>query len=178
MNVFLIVDMQVGLFEGHSRHDAEGVIQRINDVASAVRGNGGMVIFIQHEDLGSGSLEPGSDGWGFLPALERSEKDPVVRKQACDSFYETELAGILDEQDVSKLVVAGCATDFCVDTTVRAAASRDYKVVVLADGHTTKDRPHLDAESIIRHHNFMWKNLILPHGQVKVLPAAKVVRQI
>ena len=55
---------------------------------------------------------------------------------------------------------------------------RDYKVVVLADGHTTKDRPHLDAEPTIQHHNFMWKNLIFPHGQVKVLPAAKVVSQI
>ena len=178
MNVFLIVDMQVGLFEGQSRHDAEGVIQRINDVARAVRGSGGMVIFIQHEELGSSSLEPGSDGWEFLPALERFEDDPVVRKQACDSFYETELAVILEKHDVTKLIVAGCATDFCVDTTVRAAASRDYKIVVLADGHTTKDRPHLDAEPIIRHHNFMWKNLILPHGQVKVLPAAKVVSHI
>ena len=92
-------------------------------------------------------MEPGSDGWEILPALERTEEDPVVRKQACDSFYETELAGILEKHDVTKLIVAGCATDFCVDTTVRAAASRDYKVVVLADGHTTKDRPHLDAES-------------------------------
>lgn len=76
MNVFLIVDMQVGLFEGQSRHDAEGVIQRINNVASAVRGTGGMVIFIQHEDLGSGSLEPGPDGWGFLPALSVLRKTP------------------------------------------------------------------------------------------------------
>ena len=38
------------------------------------------------------------------------------------------------------LLVTGCATDFCVDTTVRVAASRDYEIVVVADGHTTADR--------------------------------------
>ena len=51
----------------------------------------------------------------------------------------------------------GSATDFCVDTTVRAAASRDYEVALIADGHTTRDRPHLEAAAIIQHHNWMWE---------------------
>jgi nicotinamidase-related amidase len=71
--------------------------------------------------------------------------------------------------------VTGCATDFCVDTTVRAAASRDYEVVVVADGHTTRDRPHLDAASIIEHHNWMWENLILPRSQVRVVPTEELL---
>jgi hypothetical protein len=32
--------------------------------------------------------------------------------------------------------------------------------VAVADGHTLSDRPHLDALSIIRHHNWVWSNLI------------------
>lgn len=179
MVVLLVVDMQVGLFEGHPpRHDADGVIQRINAVARAVRSADGIVIFIQHDDPQNGVLEPGTDGWEILPGLERTDKDLVVRKQACDSFYETELAGIIQKFGAKQLIVTGCATDFCVDTTVRAAASRDFEVVVVGDGHTTRDRPHLDAESIIRHHNWMWKNLILPRSQVKVLPAASIVSQM
>jgi nicotinamidase-related amidase len=175
----LVVDMQVGLFEGHlPRWDADGVIQRINAVAKAVRAVGGIVIFVQHDDPQGGILEPGTDGWKILPALERTDRDPVVRKQACDSFYETELPDILEHHNAQELIVTGCATDFCVDTTVRAAASRDYQVVVVADGHTTGDRPHLDAVSIIDHHNWMWENLILPRSQVKVLSAADLVRQI
>ena len=61
MIALLIVDMQVGLFEGDSpRYDAEGVIHRINEIAKAVRATGGIVIFIQHED--NGGLKRGTEG--------------------------------------------------------------------------------------------------------------------
>jgi nicotinamidase-related amidase len=175
MRAMLVIDMQVGLFEGEPpRHDADGVVQRINAIARDVRATGGIVIFIQHED--DGALEQETEGWEILPSLERMDSDPLVRKQACDSFYETELDNLLEKQGVQQVIVTGCATDFCVDTTIRAAASRDYQVVVVADGHTTKDRPHLDAASIIRHHNWMWENLILPRNEVQVLPAASVIK--
>jgi len=48
----------------------------------------------------------------------------------------------------------------CVDATVRSAVSSGYDVVAVADGHTLSDRPHLDASTIIRHHNWVWSNLI------------------
>lgn len=179
MVALLVIDMQVGLFEGEPpRYDAEGVVQRINAVAGAVRSTGGIVIFVQHDDPHGGILEPGTDGWKLLPTLVHTDRDLAVRKRACDSFYESGLPGILERHTVKRLIIAGCATDFCVDTTVRAAASREYEVVVVADGHTTKDRPHLEAPAIIRHHNWMWENLILPRSQVKVLPAAIIVGQI
>ena len=73
--------------------------------------------------------------------------------------------------------MTGCATDFCVDTTVRAAASRDYEVVVVEDGHTTADRPHVDAVSVIRHHNWLWQNLIHPRVRIQVTPANVVIAQ-
>jgi nicotinamidase-related amidase len=172
----LVIDMQVGLFAGEPpRHDAEGTVQRINAVGKAVRGAGGIVIFIQHEDE---ILKVGSEAWQLLPALERSKADLAMRKKACDSFYRTELSHLLERRGIKQLIITGCATDFCVDTTVRAAASREYEEVVVKDGHTTKDRPHLDAATIIKHHNWMWANLILPEGEVKVMPAEDVVQWI
>lgn len=175
MIALLVIDMQVGLFEGAPpRYDADGVIRRINEITNVVRAIGGIVIFIQHED--PGSLLEGSEGWEILPVLERTDTDLLVRKQACDSFYETELSDLLEHHGVRKIIVTGCATDFCVDTTIRSAASRNYEVVVVADAHTTRDRSHLDAESIIIHHNWMWRNLILPRSEVKVLPETSVIK--
>jgi nicotinamidase-related amidase len=174
MKALIIIDMQVGLFVGKpSRFDAKGVIERINQVSSVVRLTGGIVIFIQHED--NGSLKQGTASWEILPTLERKVSDFLVHKQACDSFYQTELADILENHGITQIIVTGCATDFCVDTTIRAAASKDYDVVVVKNGHTTKDRPHLDAISIIEHHNWMWENLILPRSEVKVLPASTII---
>ncbi len=174
MKALLVIDMQVGLFEGNlPRHDADGVVRRVNEIARMTRTTGGIVIFIQHED--EGGLKRGTRGWEILPSLERKDSDPIVLKQACDSFYETDLADVLEKHGVRQLIVTGCATDFCVDTTVRSAASRNYEVVVVKDGHTTKDRPHLNAKLIIDHHNFMWEGLILPRSEVKVLPASDVL---
>jgi nicotinamidase-related amidase len=174
--VLLIVDMQVGLFQGDPpRLDADGVIRRINRLARAIREKGGTVVFIQHEDPEGYLLEPKTPGWELLPTVKREPMDPIVRKEACDAFYETELQSLLEQLNAKRLIVTGCATDFCVDTTVRAAASRDYEVVVVADGHTTRDRPHLDAASIIEHHNWMWENLILPRSQVRVVPTEELL---
>ena len=39
---------------------------------------------------------------------------------------------------VSRLMISGCATDFCVDTTVRSAASHGFEVLVLSDGQDRK----------------------------------------
>ncbi len=174
MKALLIIDMQVGLFRGEPpRHDAEGVIRRVNEIARVVRRSGGIVRFVQQED--DGGLSPGTEGWEILPTLERMDTDLLVHKQACDSFYETDLADLLEHHGVRELIIVGCATDFCVDTTVRAAASRNYEVVVASDAHTTKDRQHLDAVAIIKHHNYLWENLILPRSKVQVLPTSNVV---
>ena len=77
-----------------------------------------------------------------------------------------------------RVLITGCATDFCIDTTVHAAMSREYEVVVVADGHTTADRPHVDAVSLIRHHNWLWPNLIHPKVRVEVMEAKDVITGI
>lgn len=179
MAILLVIDMQVGLFgEATPRFDAEGVVHRINNLTEAVRTIGGSVIYIQHDSEPGGTLEPNTEGWQLLPSLDRREEDLIIRKQACDAFYETDLESILHEREPKPLIITGCATDFCVDTTVRAAASRDYEVIVAEDGHTTADRPHLNAADIIQHHNWIWKGLILPRNQVKVLPTVTILDQI
>ena len=172
----LVIDMQVGLFAGASRYDADGVVRRANDLAHAVRAKGGAVVFIQHED--EGDFAHGAPGWRILPALDSRPEDIYIRKTACDSFYRSELDEVLRELQITRLLVTGCATDFCVDTTIRSAASKDYEVVVVADGHTTADRPHLPAEKIIEHHNWMWAKLILPSRPVTVVTANELLRRV
>jgi len=178
-NALLVIDMQAGQFTDETpRHDADGVVARINTLRRAVRESRGIVIFIQHDGPQGDSFEPGTSGWQLLPSLERDPSDVVVHKTACDSFYDTELRAVLDRHAVRRLLVTGCATDFCVDTTVRAALSRDYDVTVVADGHTTADRPHVAAAALIRHHNWLWQNLIHPKVRVEVVPTHEIIARI
>jgi nicotinamidase-related amidase len=173
----LVIDMQVGLFEGKvPRHDADGVVERINTLACAVRAKGGSVVFVQHED--DEAYSHGSREWQLLPTLDRRPGDVYVRKTACDSFYRSDLDKVLRERGIGRLLATGCATEFCVDTTIRSAASKDYEVIVVADGHTTKDRPHIAAEAVIAHHNWVWSNLILPGRVIRVMPTAELLAHL
>ncbi len=72
----------------------------------------------------------------------------------------------------------GLTPDYCVDTTVRAAASLDYQVTVVRDGHTTSDRPYLDAATVKEHHNTVWENLILPRARIRLATAEELMAQL
>lgn len=179
MVALLVIDMQVGLFsEPKPRHDQHGVTRRINALSRRVRDSRGTVIFIQHDGPPGDPFEPHVPGWELLPTLSREDADPVVHKTACDAFYETELESVLARVNTRDLLITGCATEYCVDTTVRAAASLDFAVTVVDDAHTTADRDHLDAVSIIRHHNIVWKGLILPRSRVEVEPTSTVLERL
>ena len=160
MDAIIVVDMQVGLLNGPPKHDLQGVVDRINRLMTKVRDRSGAVILIQHCGRPGDEFEPQTPGWAFLPALQRDQTDVVVCKTLNDAFAGTDLQAILAKIAPDRVLVTGWATDFCVDATVRAAVSHNHDVVVVADGHTLSDRPHLDARAIIAHHNWVWSNLI------------------
>jgi nicotinamidase-related amidase len=159
-DVLIVVDMQVGLLDGLPKHDLKGVIQRINALAAMVRRHGGQVVWIRHCGKAGDGFDRGSTGWALLPELERQPADVVVEKTLNDAFAGTALHDTLRQRPPDRVLIAGWATDSCVDSTVRSAISRDYNVVVASDAHTLSDRPHLAATAIIRHHNWVWSDLL------------------
>lgn len=174
----LVIDMQQGLFSSEtSRHRAAHVVANINCLLDACHTRNTPVIFIQHDGPNDDELEPESSGWQLLPQLNRHPDDSLVRKTACDAFYQTRLQPVLHALDIRRLMITGCATDFCVDTTLRAAASLDYQIFAISDAHTTADRPHLPAEQIIAHHHFMWQNLLIP-DPVRLISTEDMLKEL
>ena len=163
MDVLLVVDMQEGLLRGDPKHDLPAVVDRINRLAARVRQRQGSVVFVQHDGPPGDDFEPGTAGWPILASIEREPGDRAVHKTLNDAFFRTSLAADLAELGADRVLVAGWATDFCVDATVRSAAAHGFKVTAVADGHTVSDRPHLDAEQVIGHHHWIWANLLSPH---------------
>jgi nicotinamidase-related amidase len=176
MDAFLVVDMQVGMLDEPPKHDLPGVIARINLLADWVRSRGGSVLFIQHHGRAGDVFAPNGRGWPLLPALNRRPEDTVVAKDLNDAFAGTVLRATLHKLVARRLLIAGWATDFCVDATVRSAVSDDHHVVVVADGHTVSDRPHLHAAGVIRHHNWVWGNL-MTRASIRVLGAAELQQE-
>ncbi|MCO2667235.1 isochorismatase family protein, partial [Pseudomonas aeruginosa] len=68
-------------------------------------------------------------------------------------FVGTRLAEWLHAAGIGEIVIAGMKTQYCVDTTCRAAADLGFRAVLVTDAHTCTDTPALPAERIVAHHN-------------------------
>lgn len=176
MEALIVIDMQVGLLDGGPKRDLADVIGRINRLAAAIRARDGKVIWVQHCGPAGTAFEPGQPAWHFLPELQRQESDVVVQKTLNDAFAGSDLQATLQRLGVDRMLIAGWATDFCVDTTLRSAVSRNYNVVAVNDAHTLADRPHLDAANVIGHHNWVWANLIT-HASIRVAATAELLAE-
>ncbi|MBC9797904.1 isochorismatase family protein [Sinomicrobium weinanense] len=168
-NALLIIDMQKGSFTSQTpRFDTEGVVMRINKLGSMFRELAFPVIFIQHDGTGTGQFEKNSTAWENLDELIVEPDDILVDKYANDIFYRTTLQSKLNELNVSDLFITGCATDFCVESAIQSALTKDYNITVVSNGHTTGERPHLKAEKVIEHYNWVWQNMIPTKGKIEV----------
>lgn len=149
----IVIDVQCALFDPAPRpFEADLVLQRINQLTAAARAAGVPVVWVQHETANP-PLQANSAGWALPAALHTAATDHRVRKTTPDSFLRTGLADWLAAREIDHLVLCGYATEFCVDTTTRRAAALGHSVTLVADGHTTHDKPHASAAQIRAHHN-------------------------
>ncbi len=103
------------------------------------------------------------DTWNtaILPELEPQVTDVVIYKHRYSGFYETALDAILQRMGVKTLIVTGCTTSVCVESTVRDAMFRDYHCVLLADcmGEPIGDglpRSNHEASLLVIQRQFGW----------------------
>lgn len=66
----------------------------------------------------------------------------VIDKNASSAFNGSAIDQLLRNMEVDTLVVAGMATDMCVETTSRDAADRGYNVIVVEDATATFCEAH------------------------------------
>ena len=81
----------------------------------------------------SGAMVVGTRDWEIADELKPMPGDIVLDKQRYSSFYNTNLEVTLRALGVTLLVVTGVTTNICVESTVRDAFFRDFKVTVLED---------------------------------------------
>ena len=169
-SALMIVDVQQGMFALPSPlHRGEEVVRRIAGLLELARAAGTAVVHIQHDGGPGHVLAKGSAGWPAHPLVAPRAGEIVVEKRNSSAFHGTDLHRRLGENGIDRLVIAGMQTEMCVDSACRAAAALDYRVVLVADGHTTYDTPQLGADLIIAHHN-----RLLGRGFVELLDAEQV----
>ncbi len=175
----LIVDVQRSILLGKGGPAAqaalEQTVERIAGLLDRARRKGFPVIHVQHDGALGHRLERGSPGWEIRPEVAPRGSEPVVHKRSCDAFFETRLPELLNTQQIRRLVITGCMTEYCVDTTCRRAVSLFRDVVLAADGHTTGDTEALSFAQIVAHHNRVLDGFSAGRWNVQVVPSAEIV---
>ncbi len=160
-SALLIIDVQKAILRGKGTKQRQPVIDaaldlvvnRLAEMQRKARAHNVPVILVQHDGDTDHRLAKGKDGWQIRGEVKPAAGDVLVHKTASDAFFETDLKERLKERRVGHLIVGGCMTQFCVDTTCRRAVSLGYDVTLLADGHMTADMGDLTFDQIIAHHN-------------------------
>jgi len=170
-SALLIIDMQVGAFTGpEPLWEGERVLATINGLIERARDAGAPVFAARHTGPAGSLVAPGSPAVQLVADLNvDAGRDHVFDKTRPSCFQGTSLGSELERLGIDELVIAGIKTQYCVDTTCRAAAERGLAVVLVEDGHTCTDTPVLDAPRIVAHHNATLRGPF-----ARVLPAAEV----
>ena len=170
----LVIDVQVGIVEGLRAYRACEVLEQINKLLANARDSNKPIIYVQHDGEAGHPLEVGTEGWEIHPKIKPHEEDLIIRKRASDSFFETTLQRELEARGINHLIVAGCMTEYCVDTTARRAISIGYDVTLVSDAHTTIDNKRLTAAQIIEHHNALLDGFDAGAHAITLKPARDV----
>ena len=165
--------MQNGVVGQAWQRDA--VVGRIAELVAAAREGGVPVVWVQHQEM---QMPIGSDEWQLVDPLVPADGEARIDKRWGDSFAQTDLEQTLDGLGVSRLVLCGAQTDFCIIATLYGAIHRGYDVTLVEDAHTTDDtefrgRP-LRAEHLVTALVHTTVMTTLPGVTVTTEPAAAV----
>ena len=132
-SVLLVVDGQVGVVDG--AWESQRVVGQVALAVDRARTQGAPVIWVQHAD---DELVQGSPEWQWVPELVPAAGELLIHKGFNSSFENTPLEGELEKMGATHIVLAGCATNWCIRATAYGALERGYDLTLVKDGHTTK----------------------------------------
>lgn len=93
------------------------------------RQKGNLVIHVRH------NYESGGEIHQFVLPVE---DEIVVSKDHVNAFLETDLEQILQEHEITEIVICGMQTHMCVEAAVRAGADMAYEIVLIEDACATR----------------------------------------
>ncbi|MEJ0043050.1 MAG: isochorismatase family protein [Rhizomicrobium sp.] len=115
------------------------------------RAAGVPVLYVQHHDLDEPDhpLKPGLPGFAFHDAIAPQPGDDVTVKHKSSAFHGTDFDAKLKARGIDHLVVTGMQSEFCVNSAIRGAYERDYRITLVSDAHSTGDTHAAKAGIIV-----------------------------
>lgn len=164
----LVVDMQNGFMEEGAPVEvpaARGIVEEINTISRAIRGAGGLNIFLRYttpEDWDSAwtvfwdrmgvaaadhraAFTPGAHQHQLWDGLDIADGDMIVDKHRFSGFTHgtSDLPQVLKDRGIDTVIISGTLTNCCCESTARDAMQNNYRVIMAADANAAlSDEEH------------------------------------
>ena len=137
----VVIDLQNEYLAGGKLplHEVDAAVGNAIRVIDAARARGDTIVHIRHEQPGGPIFVPGSNGAEIISSVAPRPGETVITKNFPNSFRQTSLKQVLDEEGVEEVVIVGAMSHMCVAATARAATDLGYQSVVVEDACATMD---------------------------------------
>jgi len=143
----LLIDVQKGVnvlehWGGPTgRRNNPGAEAEMARLLKAWRENGLPVIFTQHDSREAASpLKLSLPTGAMIEGFEPSASEIIVRKDVNSAFIGTDIELRMRQHGITRLVVVGFFTNFCVETSTRMAGNMGYDTYLVPDACATTNR--------------------------------------
>lgn len=166
--VLLLVDLQRALIEEHPDHEQQ-LLERAQRLLKEARTSGIEAVFVRHDGSARGTLIPGSAGWELHPAVSPLPGERIFDKRFCSAFRGTGLRDYLRDRGISRIVLIGMQTEYCIDATCKVAFEYGFDVVIPRGCSSTFDTPRFSGAELCEfYENRVWNNCfarVVPAGE-------------
>jgi len=169
----IVVDVQVDFCSpsgstakrGKPNTRMQALPDKINAFVKEVQGLGILLVYVKSV-INEARLAPNARFFNEMKGIKRPTQEGtggeefcgldippnavIISKQASDPFTSTNLKQILEEYQISSILVCGVRTEICVDATARRAFSEGYNVIVISDLVATRDDNAFDEQYALR----------------------------
>ena len=150
----LVIDIQQALINGQPARMDE-FLMNIHMLISAAHQGKTEVIYVRHDGGEGDDLAYGLPGWELERSLLPSKEERIFDKRFRSAFLKTGLHAYLQEKQITRLIVCGMQTEYCVATSAIVAFELGYEVVIPSGATTTYSNPFLSGEKLINYYERM-----------------------
>lgn len=169
-SALVVIDLQRAFMDaGAPSHvaQAQTVVPNVNKLAAAMRTAGGRIVWVRATFDKSGwpnffdnmvnpalsgrildALQDGAELHAIHEGLDVQPADMIVNKYRLSAFLPgaCNLPILLRTAGIDTVLIAGCMTNVCCDSSARDAVMTDFKTIMVEDANATRtDEAHIAA---------------------------------
>ncbi len=150
----LVIDVQQAMIDEHPA-SMDAFMLNLKMLIDTAHKNNTEVIYVRHDGGEGDVLAFGKPGWQLEKSLIPRADERVFDKRFGSAFRQTGLQDYLTSQSISRLVICGMQTEYCIDTSVKVAFEHGYEVIIPAGSTTTYANPFLSGEKLVYYYERM-----------------------